>query len=276
VIGTLVAGRGDGGIGRYAVAVDRADSQLDRAETAVDDDAAIVGDARHAIEHEVLKGQAGLTREHQVGDLKLPQHHRHTAAENIVVAEPGVLDEETAVIALLRHNAVTVEGDVLGERRTGEQLDEIGRLEVPGIVIGLFVTVGALGIIAQLGKALRTQRQRYRVGQRQALIAVIAGGRILPVTEAHILRGKLLTELVQAWKCRMAGSTAHVVLAGEHWHCQRLLQTDEHHQQSDNKRKRGTGCCRNHGKLRLLLISVHSAPHRVCAGMAISLEYSTC
>src|SRR5574337_1316144 len=113
-----------------AVAVRNAEIDAEGSDLAVEQHTAVVGDPGHAIDHEVLERQAYLARKHRVGERELAQHHADAAAQDVGVAEPGILDHDLAVAALLGHDGVEVVGDVLAQRSAGQQLDQIRRLEV--------------------------------------------------------------------------------------------------------------------------------------------------
>src|SRR5574337_519829 len=102
-----------------AVAVRNAEIDAEGSDLAVEQHTAVVGDPGHAIDHEVLERQAYLARKHRVGERELAQHHADAAAQDVGVAEPGILDHDLAVAALLGHDGVEVVGDVLAQRSAG-------------------------------------------------------------------------------------------------------------------------------------------------------------
>src|SRR5690606_15364590 len=112
------------------VTVDRPDGDIERAETAVEDHAAIVRQACGPVRIEVLEREPNLAREHQIRDLELPELHADAGTEQVAVTEPSVLDHRLAVSALLREDAVEVVSNVLRQRRAREQLDQVRRLEI--------------------------------------------------------------------------------------------------------------------------------------------------
>gem|GEM_PF-5477142 len=146
VICTLIAWTVDREVVGNAITVHRPECQAHRPEAAIEDHAAVVGEAGHAVSHEVLEGQARLAREHQVIHLELAEHGPDLAAEGIVMPEPGVFNQGFAIRALLGEDAVEVIGDVVRKRCAGEQFDEIRCLEIEfGIVVGE-ASVGAVDL----------------------------------------------------------------------------------------------------------------------------------
>ncbi len=111
-VGAAETAAGNLGIGLDTVAVDGAYGEVGGSDVAAEGDAAFIGDAGQAVGDEVLEGEAGLTRKHEIGDLELAEHHADAGVEQVVVAEPGVLDDKFTIAAFLSHDAVEVVTDV--------------------------------------------------------------------------------------------------------------------------------------------------------------------
>ncbi len=233
MVGPAVAAGGEGSALLDAVAVDQAQVETDRAEAPGQQDPAVVGDPGHAVGDVVLEGQAHLPREHEVRDLELAEHHLHAGAEGVVVADPGVLDEHAAVLALLGEDAVEVRVDVVGERRPGEQLDPVRGLDVG--VGGLLPFARAVGG-AELAEALNAHRQGHRVRKGQAVVAV-ALALLAPVGQAVAAGGEVLPEAVELGHCGVTGGAGHLGLAGERGNRRRRIRKQgrkgQHGRQSD-------------------------------------------
>ena len=217
-----------------AVAVHEPQRYVEGPEAAAEQHAPVVGDAGEAVGHEVLEGQANLARKHQVGYLELAEHQPDAAVEQVVVTEPGVLDDNLRVRSLLREDHVEVVADVVAERRTREQLQQVRRLEVQAGVGGHRAADRVDGFgIPRLHESLRTGRQRQRLRQSQRLVTgwhrVVA-----PVRHAvvHVTR-KAIAEVVEARIRRVADVAADAVFARERGH--RLGRFRENKQTGDDQ-----------------------------------------
>jgi len=182
-------------------------------------DAAIVGDPGEAVSHEVLESHSDLTGEHQVGELELAELQTDAGVEQVVVAEPGVLDDDLRVGALFREDHVEVVADVVRQRRAGQQLQEVGRLEVEAGIGGDLAgdRIDRLGVTG-LHECLRAGRQRQCLRECQHSVA----GRyrvIAPVRHAEVhVAGEAFAEIVEAGVCRVADVATDAIFARERGH----------------------------------------------------------
>src|SRR5690606_761309 len=85
-IGPTIPRTVDGKVLFDAAAVDEPDRDVERAGTAVEDHAAIVGDPSGSISVEVLEREPHFAGEHQVGHLELPELCADAGAEHIIVS----------------------------------------------------------------------------------------------------------------------------------------------------------------------------------------------
>ena len=216
----------------YAVAVDQTQRYVERAESPAEEHAAVIGNACEPIGHEILEGQADLAGEHQVRHLELSELQPYTTVEQVVITEPRILDNNLRVRALLREDHVEVITDVVAERRTGQQLEEIGRLEVQARVGSHFTTDRIDGFrVARLDEGLGAGGQRERPGKCQRIVTG-GNGVIPPVRHAVVhVAGKTIAEVVEARVRRMTNIAAHAVFPRKCGHC--VCSVAEHEKTRD-------------------------------------------
>src|SRR5690606_20719365 len=173
------------------ITVDEADSHVKWPDTAVEKQSSIVRHTRRAVSIEVLKGKPDFAREHQVGHLKLPKLHTDAATEQIVVPKPRILDERLAVATLLSKDAVEVERDVVRQRRTRDQLDEVGRLEVKVRISigGARQGIETCRLVTSLDECLGAYGERKRLGQCETRVLEIQH-RLAPLRQPKVHRCK--------------------------------------------------------------------------------------
>ena len=201
------------------VAVDEPQRCVEHPETPAEEQAAIVGYAGKPVGHEVLKGHADLAREHQIGNLELAELKPDARIEQVVVAEPGVLDDHFGVRAFLREDHVEVVADVVRQRRARQQFQEIRRLKIQaGVGDDLAADRIDRFAVARLHERHGPGSQRKRLRQRQRFVTG-SDGVITPVRHAVVhISGEAVAEVVEARIGSVADVAADAVLAGERRH----------------------------------------------------------